>query len=263
MPTVRHRRRGGTRWTPAARRTGERPRPGSPSGRSRQDCVDDGLPCGSELAWQDEVGPCVDEESTVDEAEEVRGGAFTQHDLVAAGTSAAIDEPEYGARCRPVQTEWQRHLGKGFSEREPPEPVSDEGRSSMPNRDFGERDLRFGGQLEASGGEETRCGSERGRLPAALVRRDRRARRAGACGELLLAQSGVVPDTFEKMRSHAARVSDRIRHRASSIARQGMTSCVRLILLAQSIKSSRAPSGGGSRRRALGGCPRRFPGCRA
>ncbi len=43
---------------------------------------------------------------------------------------------------------------------------------------------------------------------AEIVVRDVRVR-----GELLLAQSGLVPDTFEKMRTHVESVSDRIRHR--------------------------------------------------
>ena len=145
--------------------------------------------------------------------EAVRRRAFTKDDLVAAGASAAVGEIEHGAGCRPVQAERQRHFGEGFLERESPEPIGDERRSAVSNGDFGERDPRLGGQLEAGRGEEASRGCERGRLSAVLVRRDRRARCPGACGEFLLAQSGLVPDTFEKLRTHVETVSDRIRHR--------------------------------------------------
>jgi hypothetical protein len=55
-------------------------------------------------------GSGVDEERTVDETEQIRWGAFAQHDLVAAGTSAAFGQVEDGAGRRPVQSERQRHL---------------------------------------------------------------------------------------------------------------------------------------------------------
>ena len=153
-----HRQRGGSRRTPAARRTGGRRRPGRRSGRSLQDRVDDGLPCRSELAWQDEVGPRVDEERSIDETEQISRRAFAQHDLVAAGASASVGEIEHGAGCRPVQTERQRHLGESFLERESPEPIGDERWSSVSKGDIGEGDPRLGLQLEAGGGEEASRG---------------------------------------------------------------------------------------------------------
>jgi hypothetical protein len=64
-------------------------------------------------------------------ATQVGGCAFTQHDLVAAGSLAAVAEPEHRARSRPVQRVWQRDLGEGVLDRQPPQVIRNDDRPAV------------------------------------------------------------------------------------------------------------------------------------
>lgn len=88
--------------------------------------VDHLLPCVANPVGKDEITPGVDEESAIDESEQVGGHALPQDDLVAATPLSAHRKPERCAGVGPVDGQWEFNRGDGRLEVESPQSVGNE-----------------------------------------------------------------------------------------------------------------------------------------
>src|SRR6185437_14434821 len=166
-----------------------------------------------------QIVPQVNEQRAVHVGQDVGRAALLQHDLVHARAVGPRAKIEYPSGRRPVQVQRQLQLRKRvcyvqarqvIGHPRPPAP-----RGRLP----GEHHLRLRGQLIPGLREQPGKGCHRGRLPAILIRRQRRPRRASPPGKLVLGQASTGPDALQQSaRFHPSSLTYPIRYHVTGNA---------------------------------------------
>ena len=130
------------------------------------------------------------------------GRTFSKNDLIAASSLPAVGQRKDNAWSGPVQSEWKSHTGECISDREPPQSIGHEHRSSLSRLHLGECDARLDGQFEPGAQQKSCCSCQGRRLATTLLSRDRGSRGASTFGEFILAETSLDSSPFEKVRFH-------------------------------------------------------------